>query len=66
MVKKQIKAGVKKELAAIQKKRKSDDSDEEGECYLADVLNSKLDGFNYEDMENMHVHDDEVSDEISV
>ena len=66
LVKKQIKAGVKKELAAIQKKRKSDDSDEEEECHLADVLDSKLEGFNYEDMENMRLHDDEVSDEISV
>ena len=53
-------------MAAIQKKRKSEDSDEEGECHLADVLDSKLDGFNYEDMENMRLHDDEVSDEISV
>ena len=35
-VEKQVKAGVKKQLAALQKKRKADDSDEEGECHLAD------------------------------
>ena len=61
-LKKQVKAGVKKELAALQKKRKSNDSDKEGECDLADVLNSKLEGFNCKDMENMSLDDiDKVS-----
>ena len=72
LVKKQIKAGVKKELAAIQKKRKSDDSeDEEGECLLLDMLGSKLEGFNYNDMDKMSIREDkdskdEISDKVSV
>ena len=71
-LKKQVKEGVKKELAAIQKKRKSDDSeDEEGECLLLDMLGSKLDGFNYDDMDKMTIREDkdskdEISDEVSV
>ena len=71
-LKKQVKEGVKKELAAIQKKRKSDESDdEEGECLLLDMLESKLDGFNYTDMDKMSVSEDktsndEISDEVSV
>ena len=71
-LKKQVKEGVKKELAAIQKKRKSDESDdEEGECLLLDMLESKLDGFNYADMDKMSISEDktsndEISDEVSV
>ena len=64
-IQKQVKEGVKKELAALQKKRKSDDSDdEEGECHLVDILDSDLKGFNYEDMNNLKI--DDVSDEVSV
>ena len=60
--------GVKKELAAISKgKRKSEDSDEDGECYLlSSIVDGDLDGFNYEEMENLKIDsDDEASDEVS-
>ena len=68
LVSKAVAKGVKKELAAISKgKRKSDDkedSDDDGECYLLDsIVNGGLDGFNYEEMENLKIDSD---DEISV
>ena len=55
---------VKKELAAMGKKRKSksDDSDNE-ECALVQIMEEDLEGFNYEDMEKMSLDDD---DSISV
>ena len=63
---KSVQKQVKKELASIQKKkkRKSEDSDEEGECLLAEVLDGDLKGFNYDDMNNLKI--DDVSDEVSV
>ena len=68
LVSKAVAKGVKKELAAISKgKRKSEDSDEDGECYLlSSVVDGDLDGFNYEEMENLKIDsDDEASDEVS-
>ena len=57
LVKKAIAKGVRKELQAASKKRKSDDSsDEEGEHNMLDF---DLKDFNYEDMENLKI-DDEV------
>ena len=50
---------VKKQLASVNKKRKSDN--EEGECYLVDTLTQELEGFNYETMEGLTIEDDEVS-----
>ena len=62
---KTVQKQVKKELAAVGKKRKSksDDSDNE-ECALVQIMEQDLDGFNYEDMEKMSLDDD--GDEISV
>ena len=53
----EVKAGVQKELASMGKKRKnkSKDDDEEGECALVEMFESNLDGFNYEDMDDMSV-----------
>ena len=50
---------VKKQLASVDKKCKSDD--EEGECYLVDTLTQELEGFNYETMEGLTIEDDEIS-----
>ena len=62
MINKTVEKKVKKQLASIDKKRKSDDSDSDGECHLLDALvDGKLDGFNYEDMENLKLDDDEFS-----
>ena len=63
LIAKAVNKGVKKQLAAVDKKRKSGDSSEE-ECYLVDTLTQDLDGFNYEAMEKLSV--DDVDDEISV
>ena len=53
---------VKKQLAAADKKRKSDnDSDSDEDCALLQGLTGALDGFNYEQMENLSIDDDEVS-----
>ena len=61
---KSVQKQVKKELAAMGKKRKSksDDSDTE-ECALVQIMEEDLEGFNYEDMEKMSLNDD---DSISV
>lgn len=67
-VKEQVKKGVKKQLASVSKKRKSDsdsESDGEKDCYLVETLTKDLDGFNYEEMEKLSIND-EVSDEVSV
>ena len=56
---KAVNKAVKKQLASVDKKRKSDD--EEGECYLVDTLTQELEGFNYETMEGLTIEDDEVS-----
>ena len=59
---KQVKKGVKKQLAAADKKRKSgDDSDSDEDCVLPQGLTGALDGFNCEQMENLCIDDDEVS-----
>ena len=56
LVTKTVKEGVQKELASLGKKRKSKSNDkEEGECALVDILDSNLDGFNYDDMDDMSV-----------
>ena len=54
-----VNKAVKKQLASVDKKRKSDE--EEGECYLVDALTQELEGFNYETMEGLTIKDDEVS-----
>ena len=67
-VTKQVKKGVKKQLASTSKKRKSDDSDSDDsdkDCFLVESLTKNLDGFNYETMENLSI-DDDITDEISV
>ena len=64
LIAKSVKHSVKKELAAVVKKRKSDDdTDDEKDGFLLDCLQGKLDGFNYEEMENLSIDDD---DEINV
>ena len=62
-IKKEVKKGIKKDLKALSKKRKSDDSSdsEDGELHMFDLKD-----FNYEDMENLKIDDDEVTDELSV
>ena len=51
---------MKKQLASVTKKRKSDD-DEEGECLLVETLTKDLDGFNYKEMANLKIDDDDQS-----
>ena len=47
-----------KQLAAAEKKRKSDDSDDEGnDCFLVETLTKDLDGFNYDDMEKLSINE---------
>ena len=53
-VKKAVKQGVKQELKAIDKKRKSDSDDESMDLNAFEV---ELDKFNYEDMENLVIDD---------
>ena len=61
-VKEEVKAGVKKELAAVGKKRKSKSTDDEQECALVEMFDKNLKGFNYDDMDAMSVNSDgEVS-----
>ena len=52
---KQVKAGVKKELAALGKKRKTKSDDEDQECALVEMFEKNLDGFNYDKMDNLSV-----------
>ncbi len=60
-VAKGIKVGLQKELAAFDKKRKADDaSDSDGELHAFDLKD-----FNYEEMENLKIDDDDDGD-ISV
>jgi hypothetical protein len=54
--------GVRKELAAISKKRKAA-AEDSLDLNAFDVMEGDLDGFNYEDMEKMDLSDGEVSDE---
>ena len=63
-INKEVKKGVKKQLASVDKKRKSDSDSEEGECFLLDSLTKNLDGFNYEAMDKLSI-DDDASDEVS-
>ena len=67
LIDKQVKKGVKKQLAAASKKRGSDDSDSDSdkECFLLETLQKGIDGFNYEEMEKLSINDD-ISDEVSV
>ena len=57
-----VKQALRKEIKAADKKRKSSE-DSDGDCFLAEALGSPLDGFNYEQMENLKISND---DEISV
>ena len=50
-VKDQVKAGVKKELAALGKKRKTKSDDEDQECALVEMFEKDLDGFNCDKMD---------------
>jgi hypothetical protein len=69
-VQKEIKKGVKKQLAAISKKRKNDsDSEDESddkECFLLEELSKGIDGFNYNDMEKLSIDDAKNDDKVSV
>ena len=69
-VQKEVKKGVKKQLAAVSKKRKNDsDSESESEekdCFLLEELSKGIDGFNYNDMEKLSIHDAKNDDEVSV
>jgi hypothetical protein len=64
-VQKQVKKGVKKQLASVSKKRKSNaDSDDKldaKDCFLLEELSKGIDGFNYNDTEKLSIDDDEVS-----
>jgi hypothetical protein len=64
-VQKQVKKGVKKQLASVSKKRKNDaNSDDESDAkdgFLLEELSKGIDGFNYNDMEKLSIDDDEVS-----
>ncbi len=63
IVKKAIAKGVRKELNAIQAKRKTDDSsDEEAEFHMIEK-SLDLKDFNYADMDNLKIEDD---DEVTV
>ena len=62
MIAKQVKKGVKKQLAAADKKRKNDDDgDSDEDCAPLQGLTGALNGFNYEPMENLCIDDNEVS-----
>ena len=62
-IRKEAKKQVKKDLKTISKKRKSEDSDSDGELHMLDL---DLKDFNYDDMENLKINDeDTVTDEIS-
>ena len=56
-----VKKVMRKELASVDRKRKS--KDEDGDNFLVETLSKDLDGFSYNDMDNMSV---DSSDEISV
>ena len=62
-VQKEVKKGVKKQLASVSKKRKNDSDDESDakDCFLLEELSKGIDGFNYNDMEKLSINDDEVS-----
>ena len=63
-IRKEIKKGVKKDLKAISKKRKSDSDDSDSSI---DIHAFDLKDFNYEDMENLKIDDDVLEDgQISV
>ena len=61
LIAKEVKRGVKKQLANSERKRKGDDDDSDEECALVQALSQSLDGFNYEQMENLNIDDDEIS-----
>ena len=58
LVGKTVNKAVKKQLASVDKKRKSNDN---GDCHLVDALTKDLDGFNCEDMANLKIDDDSQS-----
>ena len=60
LIGKTVNKAVKKQLASVAKKRKSNE-DEEGECFLVETLTKDLDGFNYEEMANLKIGDDDQS-----
>jgi hypothetical protein len=54
-----IKKAVKKEVSIKENKKRKSSDDEEG--FLVECLSKPLDGFNYKDMENLNIDDDESS-----
>jgi hypothetical protein len=60
-VQKEIKKGDKKQLAAVSKKCKNDSDSEDKsknkDCFLLEELSKGIDGFNYDDMEKLSIHD---------
>ena len=62
LIAKQVKKGVKKQLAAADKKQKNGNHSDSGEdCAPLQGLTGALNGFNCEQMENLCIDDDEVS-----
>ena len=59
LIGKTVNKAVKKQLASVDKKRKSDEDD--GDCFLVETLTKDLDGFNYEEMANLKIDDDDQS-----
>jgi hypothetical protein len=54
-----IKKAVKKEVSTKENKKRKSSDDEEG--FLVECLSKPLDGFNYKDMENLNIDDDDSS-----
>ena len=54
-VAKEVCKSVRKELAAVDKKRKLDDSNSDGEIH---TIEAKLKDFNYKDMDNLKIDSD--------
>jgi hypothetical protein len=59
-----IKKAVKKEVSTKGNKKRKSSNDEEG--FLVKCLSKPLDGFNYKDMENLNIDDDESSSNSEV
>jgi hypothetical protein len=54
-----IKKAVKKEVSTKESKKRKSSDNEEG--FLVECLSKPLDGFNYKDMENLNIDDDDSS-----
>ena len=50
-----IKKTIKKELASVDKKRKSKDDDDDIDGFLAESLDGALSGFDYDEMDSISV-----------